>query len=271
MNNAAIVFVHGAGDSAGIWSQLPARFGAHAVIAIDLPGHGQRPDTLPPQISIADYAHAVRQIIREELQLEQVILAGHSMGGAIALTLALEQSAELCGLILMATGARLRVHPDLLAAAQSAPQEALRMMSAWGFSSASLPPQHTAREAGPGEGLSQLYRDLAACNAFDCMERVGEIRLPTLIIVGEDDRMTPVKYSRYLHERIAGSSLHVIPAAGHYLMREQPEALSRIIAGWIADAPSTPSPASCYNTASGFPHEDDSGAGTVFTHPDQTR
>ncbi len=78
-----------------------------------------------------------------------------------------------------------------------------------------------------------LYRDLAACNAFDIMTRIHEIQLPTLIICGTEDRLTPVKYSQYLHDKIVSSTLHIIPDAGHYVMREQPEAVNHVIEDWI--------------------------------------
>ncbi|MDQ2905723.1 MAG: alpha/beta hydrolase [Chloroflexota bacterium] len=199
----AIVFIHGSGDSARVWGAQVDQFEGHATYAIDLPGHGKRADTLPAQVSVLDYARVVHEIIEGELHLEQPIIAGHSLGGAVALGMALAYGADLGGLILIGTGARLRVHPDLLASARAEPQPT-------------------------------LYRDLAACNDFDIMGQVQDIRLPTLIICGAGDRMTPVKYSQYLHERIAGSELHVIAEADHYVMREQPEAVKQAIREWLA-------------------------------------
>ena len=64
------------------------------------------------------YAQAVRQILQQELHLDHPIIAGHSLGGAIALTMALEYGDELGGLILIGTGARLRVLPATLEAAR---------------------------------------------------------------------------------------------------------------------------------------------------------
>jgi pimeloyl-ACP methyl ester carboxylesterase len=78
-----------------------------------------------------------------------------------------------------------------------------------------------------------LYRDLSACNIFDVMPRLSEIHLPTLIICGDEDRLTPVKYSQYLHSHIAGSTLCILPDAGHYVFREQPEAVNGAIEEWM--------------------------------------
>ncbi|GER81572.1 MAG: alpha/beta fold hydrolase [Thermogemmatispora sp.] len=250
-----IVFLHGAGGSARSWSALLEYLGSYPAIAIDLPGHGQRADTLPAEVSVSDYAQAVWQIVSHELQLQRPIVAGHSMGGAIALTLALEHGQELAGLILIGTGARLRVRADLLEATRTGSPEALQALATWSLVSTSSESQRTRFQQELASGAAQLYRDLLACHTFDCMARLGEIQLPTLIVVGAEDQMTPVKYSQYLHNHIAGSTLQIIPAAGHALMQERPEELARVIAAWLAAAPSTPSPGSCYNTASGFPHE----------------
>ncbi len=196
-----IVFIHGSGGSAANWQFQTDYFGPQQAIAIDLPGHGQRLDTLSAEVTVADYAHAVHDIITHELQLNHPIIAGHSLGGAIALSMGLEYSQELGGLILVGTGARLRVLPSIL-------EDARR---------ASL----------------VTYRDWAACNSFDIMTRLKEIHLPTLIICGADDPMTPIKYSQYMHDRIQGSTLRIIPHAGHEVMREQPEAVNRAIEEWL--------------------------------------
>ena len=78
-----------------------------------------------------------------------------------------------------------------------------------------------------------FYRDLAACDIFDFMPRLQEIHLPTLIICGTNDTATPVKYSQYLHDHIAGSTLRIIADTGHYVLREQPEAVNQAIIEWM--------------------------------------
>lgn len=196
-----IVFIHGSGGSAANWQFQSSYFGPQQAIAIDLPGHGQRPDTLPAEVAVADYAHVVHDIIAHELRLDHPIIAGHSLGGAIALTMGLEYGQELGGLILVGTGARLRVQPGIL---------------------------EDARRAS-----IVTYRDWSACNNFDIMSRLNEIHLPTLIICGADDPMTPIKYSQYMHDRIAGSTLRIIPHASHDVMREQAEAVNQAIAEWL--------------------------------------
>jgi pimeloyl-ACP methyl ester carboxylesterase len=210
-------------------------FGPSRAFAIDLPGHGQRADTLPSEVNMLDYARAAHTIIWHELGLDHPVIAGHSLGGAIALMMGLEYGDELGGLILVGTGARLRVHPDLLEGARTASDAATRQLKSLAFApghaETMLDDMLAEEHATPAS--SMLYRDLAACNIFDCMTRLAEIHLPTLIICGTEDRLTPVKYSQYLHEHIAGSSLRLIADAGHYVMREQPQQVNQAIEEWL--------------------------------------
>jgi pimeloyl-ACP methyl ester carboxylesterase len=233
MNNP-IVFIHGSGDNARIWRSQLEYFGTNQTFAIDLPGHGQRSDSLPEEVSVMDYARSAHEIIFDELHLDHPIIAGHSLGGAIALMMGLEYGSELGGLILIGTGARLRVHPDLLKGAKETPQQTNLQLQRLAIADTTNP----AMLAKPADeqtitGPNMLYRDLAACNIFDVMPRLSEVHLPTLIICGAEDRLTPVKYSEYLHSHIAGSTLHIIPLAGHYVFREQPEAVNRTIEEWM--------------------------------------
>ncbi len=230
-----IVFIHGSGDSARIWRlQIEQLGSAYALYAVDLPGHGQRPDALPAQVTAHDYAEAVYAVIQNELQLSTPIIVGHSLGGAIALSLALEHGADVAGLILIGTGARIRVHPSLLEAARATPEAARHQLVEMGFTVNAAPALAQAaliEQVTPP--ANALYRDLTACNVFDCMSRLPEISLPTLIICGTDDRATPVKYSQYLHDHIAASTLRIIPNAGHYVFREQAEAVNQAIEEWL--------------------------------------
>jgi pimeloyl-ACP methyl ester carboxylesterase len=229
-----LLFIHGSGDSARIWRPQLDHFGPSRALAIDLPGHGERPDNLPETASVQDYTRAVYKIVTRELQLNHPIIAGHSLGGAIALTMALDHRPELGGLILIGTGARLRVLPELLEAARATPEEANFQLKAMGM--AYTTPANMATELINEQVMPEpnmLYRDLAACDAFDCMARLSEIHLPTLILCGAEDRSTPLKYSQYLHEHIAGSVLRVIPDAGHFVLREQPKAVNLAIEEWM--------------------------------------
>jgi pimeloyl-ACP methyl ester carboxylesterase len=65
------------------------------------------------------------------------------------------------------------------------------------------------------------------------MREVDRIRVPAVVVCGAEDRLTPVKYARYLHERIPGALLAVIPGAGHMVMLEKPEEVNRALAACL--------------------------------------
>ncbi|MGH2510774.1 MAG: alpha/beta fold hydrolase, partial [Ktedonobacteraceae bacterium] len=179
----------------------------------------------------------VLSIIKNELHAERPIIVGHSLGGLIALEMGLNYGPELGGLVLIGTGARMRVHPTLLEAARTAPEQALQSLKNLPLTDNSNPERPTQlmhEQAQPQTSI--LYRDLLACNTFDVMGRLQEIHdLPTLIICGADERNAPVKYSQYLHTHIVGSTLHIIPAAGHYVQREQAAAVNRAMGEWLEE------------------------------------
>ena len=238
-----IVLLHGAGGSRLDWHFRHVACGA-PVIAVDLPGHGALIGEFG-RLTIGAYAEAVIGLL-DSLHLPRVIVAGHSMGGAIALTLALDYPTRVAGLILIGTGARLRVHPAILDGILREPEATARQIATLSWSAKSPP---AARQQMVHRLLAlpptTLHDDFQACNHFDITDRVATIHTPTLILVGADDQMTPPKYSALLAERITGARLVVIPNAGHMVMLEQPDAVSSQINTWLgglnlADASAKP-------------------------------
>jgi pimeloyl-ACP methyl ester carboxylesterase len=78
-----------------------------------------------------------------------------------------------------------------------------------------------------------VSRDLAACDRFDVMNRVADIRLNSLIICGKQDKMTPIKYSEYLASKLPQSRLVLIDRAGHNVMLEKPDLLNHALREWL--------------------------------------
>ena len=115
-NAPDLLLVHGAGGTHQLWGYAIRSLEAANVYALDLSGHGRSDGT--SRWSIASYAALIIECV-DALQLEQVIVAGHSMGGATALQMALSHQKRVVGLVLVATGARLRVMPTILDGALS--------------------------------------------------------------------------------------------------------------------------------------------------------
>jgi pimeloyl-ACP methyl ester carboxylesterase len=232
-SGAPLVFVHGAGDSHLLWNgQLGAFADSARVFALDLPGHGRSAG--PACSSILQYA-AVLSAFLDAMQFERAVLAGSSMGGAIIQTLALEFGNRVAGIVLVGTGARLRVAPQFLAGLES-DFEATAQRLVDNYFSADVPAalkEKSLRQLRASGGAVTLD-DFAACDAFDLRARVKEIPLPTLVLCGREDRMTPLRSSEYLAHEIPQSQLVVIEQAGHLVMLEQPLAFNAALRSWLA-------------------------------------
>ena len=137
-----------------------------------------------------------------------VVLCGHSMGGAISQLYALKYPEELKGIVLIGTGARLRVHPKYLKECEDGVEGRAEWLENRKADYSRIEPKvqqallKRSAEVGPAVQLN----DLLCCDTFDIMDRVHEIRLPAQVVCGSEDVMTPVKYSEYLADKISGVS-----------------------------------------------------------------
>lgn len=166
-----------------------------------------------------------------------MVLAGHSFGGAIALMYALKYPQDLKGIIVIGSGARLRVHPEFLASCEEAIKgDARKWHEVIEAMCHSTPENYKRKVVGKQKaiGPAVMLNDFLCCDKFDIMDRVHEIRLPALIICGELDVMTPVKYANYLGARIANSRVVIVPQAGHFVLAEKPEVVNKAIEDFIA-------------------------------------
>jgi pimeloyl-ACP methyl ester carboxylesterase len=154
------------------------------------------------------------------------------MGGAISMTVALEYPDRVAALVLVGTGARLRVSPDILeiTANDGQLQAAADLVVRWAFSPSASPRLiELGRERYGSAQLGTMHHDFVACDHFDVMDRLGEIECSALIICGEDDQLTPAKFSQFLADHIPQASLEIVPEAGHMVMLEKPEEISQSI------------------------------------------
>jgi pimeloyl-ACP methyl ester carboxylesterase len=228
-----LVFVHGSGDSARVWEPLLALLPERQAVALDLPGHGAllaQPG--PAVMSVGDYAAFVRAEI-ERRGLDRPIVVGHSLGGGVALQLALESPQIVGRLALIGSGARLRVAPAFLAAAREAGPMGVPLITQTAFDAAHTAEAEAYQAQRPPTAPGVLSRDLLACDQFDVMQEVARISQPTLLIVGVHDRMTPPKFSEYLAARLPTATLAIIPDAGHYAQIEQPQRVADALRAWL--------------------------------------
>jgi pimeloyl-ACP methyl ester carboxylesterase len=197
-------------------------------IAIELPGH---PSGLSYD-SIGQYTDYLERYLRDGY-VPNPIIVGHSMGGAIAIEYALRHP-DLAGLGLVGTGARLKVRPEFLSLILTDYEEACRHIASWSVSP-TCEPIIIKRIADEMLKIDSkvTYEDFMACDRFDRMNDVGRIQCRTLIVCGTDDRLTPPKYSQYLHDKIRNSKLMVIPEAGHAVMLEKSRLFNEVLESFL--------------------------------------
>jgi len=227
-NGAPIVFIHGAGGSTLSWVFQKTYFeGSYTVFLVDLPGHGRSDG--PPSASIGGYAEALKRTF-EENAITSAFIAGHSMGGAVAMDFALRYPGLVKGIVLIGTGARLKVYPEILEGIVKDKEKTARMIIDTAFS-----PQFPERlkEKVFTEYMKNdaktVFNDFTACDGFNVMGQLSSLSVPALVICGREDRFTPVKYSQYLAGSIPGAGLVLVEGAGHMVMIERPDEVNEAI------------------------------------------
>jgi pimeloyl-ACP methyl ester carboxylesterase len=233
-----LLFVHAAGSNGNTWHRQLAAFSAeHSPLAFDFPGHGRSGGTESLK-SIAAYRDCLYGVM-EALRLRPGVLIGRSMGGAVAIELALAHPQRVRALVLVATAARF----DLPQAMLETWRNVMRGRAQQPFTTEAFSAKTDfaiMREAWMEQVKTDprvRYCDLVACNAVDITARLGAIKIPTLIIAGRDDTITPLDRSEALHKGIPGSKLSIIDAAGHSVPSEKPDAFNQAIADFLRELP----------------------------------
>lgn len=247
-NKEALLFLHAFPLSSDMWKEQMNVFSkTHYTLAPDLPGFGK--GVLP--IHAITFEHYVESILNflKEAGIKQSIWCGLSMGGYLALRL-YQKAPDLCsGLILADT--------------KSAPDDNLGKEKRW----SSIKKLHSHREefiekqwqsmigksSRDNLKLKKCFYDIVSKNTeegisaglvslttrMDCTEMLSEIHVPTLILVGEEDKVTPFSDAQHLHKNIVESQLKVIKKAGHLSNMENPEVFNKAVSEFLVSLHST--------------------------------
>jgi len=186
-------------------------------------------------MSIAAYRDFAATFM-DTLRLRPAVLVGRSMGGAVAMELALAQPECVRALVLVATAARFGLPQAMLHTWKNV----MLGRAQQPFTTEAFSPKTEfaiMRDAWMEQVKTDprvRYFDLVACNQFDITARLGTIKTPTLIIAGRDDGITPPDRAEALHRGIAGSKLVVIDDAGHAVPNEKPAEFNQAVRDFVA-------------------------------------
>lgn len=232
-----LVLVHGCGTDHHFWDTLRPHLGDLDVFTPSLPGR----DALRGEPAL-DSAAAAARWLRATLEgrgIDDAVIVGHSYGGAVAIELALLDAASpvpgLRGLVLVATGARLRVIPPILDAVRAAattgvPTDLARFCYLPSTDPALVERIESAARRTPA---ASTCADWHATDAFDRLRDVGAIRARTLVVGGTADGLTPPKYAEYLARTIPHAQLERIEGAGHMLPIEHAAELGALLRRFV--------------------------------------
>jgi pimeloyl-ACP methyl ester carboxylesterase len=242
-----LLFIHGFPHDRGLWSgQLAALSSDALCIAPDLRGFGES-DASPP-FSMEQYADDLADLLGE-MRIPRAVVAGLSMGGYVAFALFKRHPHLISALILADTRAGADseegkgkrdemislVRERGVAALADAQIEGMLGKTTRQKSPELVRSVHAMLAAAPPEGVIgalAAMRDRADSTAL-----LAHIKVPVLIVVGDEDVLTPPREARKMHEAIRGSALEIIAAAGHLSNVERPDEFNRIAAAFLASLP----------------------------------
>ncbi len=234
-----LVLLHSAGATPEIWERVHAHLAGVPVLTPALPGRG---GAGPPADEVAAHAGAVLEAM-DAAGIERAAIGGHSLGGAVALWLAIHSPARVAGLGIMNAGARMRVNPQMIEALPDGLAPILELVATSNFPAGS-PSAWIEERARSYEavGGDTLLADLRSCDRFDVLDRLWEIRCRTQVLAGSEDELTPARYARLMAERISAARYIEYPGAGHMLPIERPaEVAGELAVLWAStlDGPAT--------------------------------
>ena len=245
-----LVFLHGLGGSHATWlNLLSAIADRYRVIALDLPGHGQsdKPDPAESDYSVAGMATLVAEAIASTTK-DPVMLVGHSLGGAVAIKIALERPELVSGLVLIdSAGLGNEISGDLLDRVEAEPSEdeARKLLELF-YQDGSLVRDRGVTEmyeARTAPGANAALRAAAEASFTRKGQRIGlrpqlrKIAVPTLVIWGEHDQVIPASHANGILRTIPGVWIEIIEGVGHVPQIEAVEAVEQLLVQFTRSFP----------------------------------
>lgn len=251
-----LVLIHGTSASLHTWEGWATELArTRRVISMDLPGFGLTGPRADGDYRDARYVAFVRQLL-SRLGVGRVIVAGNSLGGAIAWQLALADPGRVAGLVLVDAAGHDFQPESVPLGFRIARIPVLREGMRWVLPRRAV--ENSVRDvygnpSRASTALVERYYELSlrAGNRVALMqrmdqlapgpvERLGEIRVPTLILWGAKDRLIPPRWGQAFHQAIPGSRLVTFPGLGHVPQEEDPAATLAALRDWLPQVKNPP-------------------------------
>lgn len=231
-----IVFLHGVGSDKSVWHPQLAHFGAERrAIAFDYPGYGDS-DPAPPDTSRDDYAQAILSAMRA-LGVERAHVCGLSLGGIVAIAMA-AAAPEACVSLVLADA--FAAHPDGEAIYQRslAGAQNMRALAEGRVDVLLAQPADPAVRSEVIETMAAISPEAYCIGAAAVWlayqhVRVHDIRAPSLVICGAEDKVTPPALSQELARLIPGARCELIAHAGHLGNLERPDEFNTLVGAFV--------------------------------------
>lgn len=235
-----VLFLHGLGGDRTNWIyQVAALCGRRPTLTVDMRGHGLS-SSPAGEWSMVDFARDVGRLLRG-LGVERAHVVGISFGGMVAQQLALDFPLAVASLTLVGTACRIpggsaAAGATALQAIESSPMREVARERITNAFSDDVDPEMLAFfiERVAANDKQDYLRTARAAMGFSVRERLGEIAAPTLVVVGEKDRVLPPVFSSEIAATVRGAAMEQIEAAGHICMFEKPGAFNAVLEGFLA-------------------------------------
>ena len=233
-----VLAVHGSGGSHRVWAAQSELAADHPVVALELSGHGESDDiaAAPGYETLSAY---VDDVLAVADATDADVLVGNSLGGAVVLTALAERSPEVSGVVLAGTGVRLPAPTDLLQWAATDFPRAVEFLHRPDhlFHDADEETLDVSRAALRGTGRAIFERDLRTAHEVDLRERLSDVDVPALAVVGEYDGLTPPYYHDRLREELPDCEVQVLDDAAHLTMLDAPAAFNGTVRAFLSRVP----------------------------------
>jgi pimeloyl-ACP methyl ester carboxylesterase/quercetin dioxygenase-like cupin family protein len=242
-----VVLLHGLGLSGALWNRVRDGFGpGYMLILVDLRAAGQTRELQREELSLERWADDLAALLAA-LDVHRPVLVGHSLGASIALKYALEHPEDVRALALIGADATLsNLAPRMLASAERIENMGL---VAWVEEYWSKNPPFSVESLDRDPGILDEYRELLLGNdpgdyvrqcraiavAENLADRLGDISQPALVLIGGSDDRTLPEHGRQLAERLGDARVVELPAVGHTLPLEAPEAVAAAVSAFLQD------------------------------------